>query len=185
MNGWIRALTPGLFAAALFATALASQATLAAEAPENHIAHTIVIDAPTDKVWEMVGDFVGLDRWFAFVESSTLKLGQNRQVGCIRELRRFNGTKVEERLIAYDPWNMTLTYTYAEGQPLTSDYFATMTVKDAGNGKSRVDWTARFKRLYYWTDNPPAGQDDESLTRILNKVYAGSLENLKKTLESE
>lgn len=182
MTGWIKTIVPGLITAALFA---GMQSAVAADAPENRIEHSIVIDAPTDKVWEVVGDFVGLDRWFPFVESSTLKLGQNRQVGCIRELRRFNGTKVEEKLIAFDPWNMSMTYTYAGGQPLTSDYFATMTVKDAGNGKSLVEWTARFKRLYYWTDNPPAGQDDASLTRILNKVYAESLKNLKKLLESE
>jgi uncharacterized protein YndB with AHSA1/START domain len=180
MIGWTRALLPGILAAMLV-----PQAVWAIDAPENRISQTIVIDAPTDRVWEVVSDFVGLDRWFPYIESSTLKLGQNREVGCIRELRRLNGTKVEEKLIAYDPWNMSLTYTYAEGQPLTSDYFATMTVKDAGGGKSRVEWTARFKRLYYWTDNPPAGHDDASLTKILNKVYASSLENLKKQLESE
>jgi uncharacterized protein YndB with AHSA1/START domain len=179
MTGWIRSALAGLMAVML------PQAALAVDAPENKIAHSIIIDAPTDRVWEMVGDFVGMDRWFPFAESSTLKLGENRRVGCIRELRRLNGTRVEEKLIAYDPWNMTLTYTYAEGQPLTSDYFATMTVKDAGNGKSLVEWNASFKRLYYWTDNPPPGQDDASLTALLNKVYAVSLENLKKTIESQ
>ena len=33
----------------------------------------------------------------------------------------------------------------------------TLTVKDAGNGKSVVEWKARFKRLAYWTDDPPPG----------------------------
>jgi mxaD protein len=180
MTRYIRPLLAGVLALAMM-----PQAALSADAPENRIAHSIVIDAPADKVWERVSDFVGLDSWFPFAESSTLKLGQNRQVGCIRELRRRNGTTVEEKRIAYDPWNMTLTYTYAGGEPLTSDYFATMTVTDAGNGKSRVDWTASFKRLYYWTDNPPPGQDDASLTALLNKVYTVSLDNLKKQLESK
>lgn len=179
MTGWIRAL---LLAAC--AALLAPAAALAADAPENRISQSIVIDAPPDRVWTVVSDFVGLDTWFPFIESSRLVLGHNREVGCIRELRRLNGTKVEEKLVAYDPWNRSLTYTYAEGLPLTSDYFSTMTVSDAGNGKSRVDWSARFKRLYYWTDNPPAGQDDASLTALLNKVYVAGLQSLKKTVES-
>ena len=45
-----------------------------------------------------------------------------------------------------DRWNRTMTYPNAEGQPLSSDCFATVTVKDAGNGKSLVEWKARFKR---------------------------------------
>ncbi len=177
MTAWIRTM----LAAAVAVTFAA--AAFAAEAPENRIAHSIVINAPPGEVWEVVSDFVGFDRWVPTFESR-LVLGENRREGAIRELRRPNGTRVEEKLIAYDPWNMTLTYTYAGGEPLTSDYFATMTVKEAGAGRSRVEWTARFKRLHYWTDNPPPGQDDASLTQRLNRFYASSLENLKKLLES-
>jgi hypothetical protein len=80
--------------------------------------------------------------------------GRN-EVGCIRELTRRNGTKVEEKLIDYDPWNRSLTYTYAGGQPMSSDYFATLTVSDAGGGKSLVEWKARFKALDYTVDDRP------------------------------
>jgi mxaD protein len=128
---------------------------------------------------------VGLPKWYPPIESSKLVLGRNNEVGAIRELTRRNGTKVEEKLIDYDPWNRTMTYTYAEGQPLSSDYFATVTVKDAGNGKSLVEWKARFKRLAYWTDDPPAGQDDETVTKALNAGYKLGLENLKKLAEAQ
>jgi uncharacterized membrane protein len=57
MTGWIRSALAGLMAVML------PQAALAVDAPENKIAHSIIIDAPTDRVWEMVGDFVGMDRW--------------------------------------------------------------------------------------------------------------------------
>ena len=154
-----------------------------AEAQEQSVVQTIVIDAPPEQVWAVAGDFVGLDKWYPLIESSTLILGKNRQVGCIRELRRLNGTKVEEKLIDYDPWNHTLTYTYAGGQPMSSDYFATVTLKDAGGGKTLVEWKARFKRLAYWTDNPPPGQDDETVIKGLNAGYKKGLENLKRVVE--
>ena len=157
-----------------------STAALAVDAPELSVRQTIVIDAPTAQVWEVVSDFAGLHKWFPFIADTRLVLGENRRQGAIRELTRGNGTKVEEKLIEHDPYNMSDTYTYMGGSPLTSDYFSTMTVTDAGNGKSKVEWKARFKRLYYWTDTPPKGQDDASLVKLLDKVYTIGLQSLKK-----
>ena len=142
------------FIVAMFASATA----LAADAPELSVRQTILISAPADQVWEVVSDFNGLPKWFPFIKESRLVLGENRRLGAIRELTRGNGTKVEEKLIEYDPYNMSATYTYMGGKPLTSDYFSTITVTDAGNGKSMVEWKARFRRLQYWTDTAPEGQ---------------------------
>jgi carbon monoxide dehydrogenase subunit G len=173
-----------IWAALLAASALAA-GTAFAEAPELRVAESITIDAPVDTVWEMASDFAHLERWYPFIESSRMVLGKNREVGAIRELRRRNGTKVEEKLVEFDPWNRTFTYTYAGGMPLTSDYFATMHLKEAGAGKTLVEWKARFKRLSYWTDEAPPGQEDATLTQMLSKGYKAGLENLKKLSEGE
>lgn len=170
-------------AATLAVAALPSLAL--ADAKELRIEHTIVIDAPPEAVWEVAGDFVGINKWYPPIPESKLVLGKNNEVGAIRELTRGNGTKVEEKLIDYDPWNRSLTYTYAEGQVMSSDYFATLTVKEAGPGKSLVEWKARFKRLAYWTDTPPAGQDDETILKALNAGYTLGLKSLKQTVEGK
>ncbi len=162
---------------------LAAPGLARAEAKEQQIRHTIMIDAPPEAVWEVAGDFVGLNKWYPPIPESRLVLGRNNEVGAIRELRRANGTKVEEKLVEYDPYNRTLTYTYAGGQPMSSDYFATMTVKEAPGGKSLVEWKARFKRLAYWTDNPPPGQDDASVVKALNAGYQLGLKSLKEIVE--
>ena len=101
----------------LLAGLLAPQALLAVDAPELTVEHSIVIDAPPEEVWEVLGDFNGLPRWLPTIQSSRIILGKNREVGCIRELIRANGTMVQEKLIAYEPWNMSLSYTYIGGQP--------------------------------------------------------------------
>ena len=168
---------------ATVAVALCSNTHAFGEAQEQRIAESIVIDAPPAAVWAVAGDFAHLDRWYPFIDASRLVLGRNGEVGAIREIRRLNGTKVEEKLIEFDPWNYRLVYTYAEGMPLTSDYFATMQVKEAGAGKSLVEWTARFKRLSYWTDQAPAGQEDATLTKLLTNAYKAGLQNLKKVVE--
>ena len=156
---------------------------LAAEAREMSIEHSIVIDAPPEVVWEVVSDFNGLPRWLSTITESRIVLGKNREVGAIRALTRANGTKVQEKLIAYEPWNMSIGYTYIGGQVAATDYFPTITVSDAGAGASKVVWKARFKRVAYWTDEPPAGQDDETPLNVLNKVYVMGLESMKKLLE--
>ena len=53
----------------------------------------------------------------------------------------------------------------------------------AGNGQTRVVWKSRFKRLAYWTDDPPEGQDDATPVNALNKVYPLGLQTLKKVVE--
>jgi mxaD protein len=165
--------------------AVSAAPLFAAEAPEMKIEHSIVINAPPEAVWEVVSDFNGLPRWLSTITESRIILGKNREVGAIRELTRANGTKVQEKLIVYEPWNMSLGYTYIGGQVGATDYFPTMTVSDAGDGNSKVVWKARFKRVAYWTDEPPPGQDDATPLNGLNKVYQMGLENLKKMVEGE
>lgn len=160
-----------------------SAPAFAADAKEMSIEHSIVIDAPPEAVWEVVSDFNGLPRWLPTIVASKLVLGKNREEGAIRELTRANGTKVQEKLIDYEPWNMLLGYTYIGGQVGATDYFPTIQVLDAGGGKSKVVWKARFKRVAYWSDEPPEGQDDATPLNGLNKTYPLGLATLKKVIE--
>ena len=175
-------LASGLLALMLGCTAAPLYAV---EAPEMHVEHSIIINAPPEAVWEVVSDFNGLPRWLPTIVESRLVLGKNRELGAIRELTRANGTKVQEKLIVYEPWDMTIGYTYIGGQVGATDYFPTMTVSDAGGGKSKVVWKASFRRVAYWTDDPPPGQDDATPLNALNKTYALGLETLKKVVEEQ
>jgi hypothetical protein len=77
-----------------------------------------------------------------------------------------------------------MAYTYVDQEVRAADYFSELLVKDVGNGRSVVEWRGRFKRLAYWTDNPPAGQDDKAALDFLNGAYKSGLANLKKILEA-
>jgi opacity protein-like surface antigen len=153
-----------------------------AEAQEQHVEQSIVVNARLADVWAIAGDFVGLPRWYPPIESSRLVLGVNNVPGAIRQLTRANGTRVEEKLLDYE-WQHSLTYTYAGGQVMSSDYFATLSVEPLAGDKTKVLWKARFKRLAYWTDEPPPGQDDDTVRNALNKGYKLGLERLKALAE--
>ena len=165
------------------AVALFVPPAFGAGANELTARQSININAPPEAVWSVLGDFNGLPRWLGFIEYSEIVAGKNNEVGAIRQVTRRNGTKVTERLLDYDPHNMRLAYTYVDGAVMASDYFPVLTVKDAGNGTSIVEWSARFKRLSYWVDPPPSGQDDKTLTDLYNGLYKAGLENLKRVVE--
>lgn len=157
---------------------------VAVEAPELSVRYEVTIEAPVDKVWSVVSDFAGIHKWFPFIASTKITLGENRRLGAIRLLTRTNGTKVEERLVEYDPLELKASYVYVQGVPLASDYYSTMTVTDLGEGRSQVEWKATFKRLLYWVENPPKGKDDATLVKIYNKVYKVGLDTMKSRIES-
>ena len=154
-----------------------------AQAKEQKIEHSIKINAPADVVWSVAGDFGGIERWSPGVESSRLVLRDRNETGAIRQLRRRNGTQVTEKLLDYDPANRRMAYTYVDGAVAASDYLAAVYVKDNGDGTSTVRWTGRFKRLAYATDNPPPGQDDETVKKFLDGAFTAGLANLKKVIE--
>jgi len=169
--------------AAACVVSLAASHAFGADANELSVHQSIHINAPAAAVWAVAGDFNGLPRWLSGIVESRIVLGKNNQIGAIRELTRRNGTKVTERLIDYDPVQMRAGYTYVDGMVMASDYFPVLQVKDAGDGTSIVDWSARFKRVAYAQDPPPPGQDDQTLTELYNKIYKGGLESLKRYVE--
>jgi carbon monoxide dehydrogenase subunit G len=164
----------------------ASSLAAFADAQDLNILHTITIDAPADEVWAMIGDFGGIQRWAPGTESSRLILHERNETGAIRLLRRRgDGTQVTEKLLDYDPYNRRMAYTYVDGVVRAADYYSEVIVKDAGEGRSVVEWRGRFKRLAYWTDEPPPGQDDKAALDFLNGAYKSGLDNLKKVLEAK
>ena len=167
---------------ALFA--ITSTQLFAADAKELSVEQSIRINAPPAAVWAVAGDFNGLPNWLPTIAESVIVYGTDNQIGAIRQLTRRNGTKVTERLIDYDPAAMRIGYTYVDGMVAASDYFPVMVVKDAGDGTTLVEWRARFKRLAYWMDPPPAGQEDQTLIDFFGKVYKSGLESLKQKIES-
>ena len=155
-----------------------------AQAKEVTTTQSIRIKGSPEEVWTYVGDFGGLAKWFPSAESSRLVLKSRSEEGAIRELLRRNGTRVTEKLTEYDPTNMRITYTYADGAVMASDYFATIQVKDVGDGETEVVWSGRFTRLAYWQDPPPAGQDDDSLRTFFTNAYKAGLGALKAAVEA-
>lgn len=119
----------------------------------------IDIKADPDKVWSVVGDFGGLDKWLPGVESCT-------QQGDDRHLSMMN-MNVTESLVKKDDAARQIVYGITDGVPVER-HQATITVSPAGNG-SKVTW---------------AVDTDDAMTEMMSQIYQQGLVALKEHIES-
>ena len=133
--------------------------------PEVH--KTQEFDIAPDELWSLVGDFHGIHKWIAGVEPSESLEGGKR-----RKLKAGPGSAIVEELL--EEGDRSYTYAIVEGPLPVKNYKSTFAVKDAGDGKSLVDWKGTFE--------PADGATEESAVQIVDMVYSGGLDGLSKTL---
>jgi mxaD protein len=134
---------------------------------EVHI--TRDFDKPADELWSLIGDFHGIHKWVRVEPSESLDDGKARKL-------QMGPNAIIERLV--EEGERSYTYTMDDGGPLpVTGYRSTIAVKDAGDGKSTVDWKGTFE--------PAEGGTDESAIQVVTMVYEGGLAGLEKTLANQ
>jgi len=98
------------------------------------------VAAGVDAVWAKIADFGGIADWAPGLEKCEL---EGEGIGCVRRIA-MGGMQVAERLEKLDAVERSLTYSIVEGPMPIENYLATITVSDAGNGRSHIVWTCSF-----------------------------------------
>jgi hypothetical protein len=144
---------------------------------------TIKINASPDKVWAIIKDFGGFQKWQPLVTDSKVeKKGEDT----LRTLTLKSGGKVVERLKGIDEEAMKLKYEILEGAVPVADYNSFIVVaKGSSPNESSVTWVGRFYRVYKLNPPIPAGQDDETALKAVNEMYDAALPALKKLAETK
>ncbi|GAC1409402.1 MAG: SRPBCC family protein [Burkholderiaceae bacterium] len=148
------------------------------------VEESVVVNAPPAKVWAVVGNFNGLDKWLPPVEASEATNGNT--VGSVRTLSIAGGEKLHEVLEAYDAAAMTLRYRMREPNTKVlpvNNYSSTISVAPEGAGASRVTWKGAFYRGFM-NNNPPPELNDEAAVKAVTGLYKVSLDKLKKMVEA-
>jgi hypothetical protein len=128
------------------------------------------IEASADRVWDLVRDFGGLQRWAAGVESVSVS---GEGVGAVRTLGMPGGLTLHERLEAIDDRARTLSYAIVGTHPLPfDDYLATIRLTEDGDG-CQVDWSSTF--------TPRAGAEAQAAS-LVEGIYRGGIAGLKKAV---
>jgi len=160
----------------------------AANAPsQQKVIREVVIKAEPAKVWAMVKDFGGLQKWHPAVESSTAETKPDEAGTPLlhRTLNLKGGGTILEKETAHSDEEMKFEYRIVEGVLPVSGYRANFSVKaGATPNESIVNWTGRFYNKANKVD-APKGEDNETAVKAVEGVYDAGLENLKKLLEAQ
>lgn len=135
------------------------------------VSKEITVNASPETTWKMIGDFNHLDVWHPVVVASQLKQGDSQTPGAIRLLTLGNGATITEKLVANNNGLRSYTYAITESPLPVTVYVSTITVSDAGDGKSTVVWSSSF--------DSNGASDEEAISTIAG-IYDAGLNSLAK-----
>lgn len=165
------------------------------------VIETIVIDASPEKVWAIVGDFAGLDKWLPPVAAIKMEGEKTR----ILSVGAADGPTITEELKSLDNEKMMMKYrivdmsvlgqeshlgkTYDVPTVPVHNYLAIIKLKEVDGG-TEVTWTGKFYRVFplnYEKTEPryPKGLGDSDGVEAITGIFKAGLENLKKICEED
>lgn len=105
-----------------------------------------IINAPADRVWEVIRDFNGLPKWHpAIAESRIENNWPADKVGCVRNFQLQDGGTIREQLLALSDYEFSCTYSILESPMEVSNYMATLRLIPVTEGnRTFAEWSAEF-----------------------------------------
>jgi uncharacterized protein YndB with AHSA1/START domain len=130
---------------------------------------TVMLNAPAQKVWDLIGDFDALPRWLPPVAKSEEQKEGNVQR---RHLSLHGGGVIVERLERRDDRARRYSYTIESGPLPIAGYRSELSVAEAGPQQCRVHWSSTFE--------PKGGAEGDAVAAIRG-VYQAGFDSLKGT----
>jgi hypothetical protein len=127
---------------------------------------TDTIDAPVDKVWKLVSDFGGIDKFMRGIDECRLEgsgLGSDRHIST-------GGGTIVERLTWFDPDAHALSYTILSGPLPVQRYLSTLRLSSEGQ-RTGIEWTGHFE--------PAAGTSEDEARKLVESIYTGGIKGYK------
>lgn len=147
-----------------------------AQHPLLYAEGAVRLKAAPDRVWNVVGDFIGLHLWHPGVKGTTLLEGTNREPLAVRQLDLSEGRWLISELLEWDDEQHTLRYRILKSPLPIVNYVATYAVKPAPNGGSTFVWKTDFRR------REGAGVDDAAAKKIVQEVIDQGLAKLPRVV---
>ena len=140
------------------------------------VVRSTVIDAPIERVWQVLRDFNSHDQWHDVVETSRIEANEaSSQVGCVRSFTLKDGNRIREQLLTLDDREHKSTYCIVEATVPLQRYVATVTLKPVTDG-NRTFW--------HWESSfaTPPGRERELCEMVARDVYEAGFANLRRHL---
>jgi uncharacterized protein YndB with AHSA1/START domain len=143
------------------------------------VRRSAVIDAPIDRVWEVLRDFNSHSAWHPAVGDSQIENGEAPdQVGCVRNFHLKDGNHIREQLLALSDREFISTYCILDATLPMRNYVATVQLKPVTDG-NRTFW--------HWesTFAVPKGREREFADLVGTGVYEAGFTGLRAYLNGK
>jgi uncharacterized protein YndB with AHSA1/START domain len=128
------------------------------------IRQSTIIAAPITKVWHILRDFNGHDRWHPAVSTSIIEDGAPADmVGAVRCFRLATGGVLREQLLSLSDAEYRLSYCLLEAPLPLMDYVANLRLQPVTDGDATFwEWCAEF--------TPPTARHDELVRLVRDEI---------------
>lgn len=132
-----------------------------------------VIEAPADRIWDLIRDFNALPEWHPAIAESRIENAQaSDRVGCVRNFTLKDGGQIRERLLALSDYDYSCVYSILESPMGVEHYVATLQLIPITDGnRTFAQWSAEF-------DCAP-GRERELIELVGQGVFQGGFDALK------
>jgi NADPH2:quinone reductase len=127
-----------------------------------NLRRSVIVDAPIERVWEVLRDFNGHDSWHPTVSASLIEEGATGDtIGAVRDFRLVDGSRIREQLLALSDRETSFAYCILEAPVALRNYVAMVKLRPVTmEDRCLWEWSARFE--------PPAS-DKQRLTQLIER----------------
>ncbi|MGD0565022.1 MAG: SRPBCC family protein [Roseiarcus sp.] len=140
------------------------------------IVKSTIIDAPTDRVWEVLRDFNGHGQWHPAVATSAIERGQpSDKVGCVRRFKLADGSELREQLLALSDLEQSFSYCLLDTPIPLFNYVAHVRLLPVTDGdRTFWQWECRFTTR--------AGEEQRLTEMVAEQIYQAGFDSVRKHL---
>lgn len=140
------------------------------------VVRSTIIDAPVDRVWAVLRDFNGHDRWHPAVATSVVERGApSDRVGCVRRFRLVDGAELREQLLTLSDLEQTFTYCLLDTPVPLFNYVAHVRLLPVTDGdRTFWAWESRF--------DTRKGEETEMAEMVGEQIYTAGFEAIRRHL---
>jgi len=143
------------------------------------VVKSTIMEAPVERVWEVLRDFNGHDEWHPAVADSAIDRGQpSDKVGCVRRFHLSDGSELREQLLTLSDADMAFSYCLLETPIPLLNYVAHVRLAPVTDGDMTFWlWESRF--------DTPEGREAELGQMVAENIYQGGFDAIRSHLELE
>jgi hypothetical protein len=142
------------------------------------IVKSTIINAPTDRVWSVLRDFNGHDRWHPEVATSAIERGYSSdKIGCVRRFRLADGGELREQLLALSDLEQTFSYCLLDTPIPLFNYVAHVRLLPVTDGdRTFWHWECRFTTR--------AGEEARLVAMVGEQIYQAGFDAVRKQVSA-